>query len=265
MPSCFAARRRRRIAAGGVLAVIAVFVIVAVTSQARPQDFAFDRVATEGCDVALTFDDGPSPVFTPRVLADLGRYGDHATFFDVGVAAREHPALVLAEVLAGDDVENHTYDHVRLTSLSPAGVTREILLGRMALERAGAPAPRFFRPPFGEGFASRTVARAARSAGERIVGWDLGVEHFVNHLPQPAAVADILARIHPGAIILAHDGRLDRTRTVQALPALLAGLHARGLHVLSVSALLATAPHAHRHLGLTRARRHLVCGPRLGH
>jgi peptidoglycan-N-acetylglucosamine deacetylase len=205
-------------------------------------------VSTPRSWVGLTFDDGPWPTTTPAVLAILHRFGAHATFFDVGMFAAHAPGLVRSELRAGNDVANHTFDHHQLTTasggvrLSRATIRLEIRGGRDAICGAGAPAPRFFRPPYGRGLFTREVLAEARRAGERTVGWDVALDRYLGRsrtLDQ--AVAGVLTRVRPGSILLLHDGRVGEARhagTLQALPRLLAGLRARGLRAVSLSRLL---------------------------
>jgi len=191
--------------------------------------------------VALTFDDGPDPRWTPRVLDLLHRHDAKATFFDTGLNAVARPDLVAAEVGAGHGVGVHTWSHPHLTRLGASAIEAEIVRGAEAIQRAGAPEPRLFRPPFGA--SNETVDVVADAEGYRTVLWDLALEHYLSRTSDTtAAVAAVLNRVRPGSIILAHDGGVpDRTRTLQALPMLLEGLEARGYRVVDVEALLAAA------------------------
>ena len=201
------------------------------------------RVQTGRRMVALTFDDGPDPRWTPEVLDFLHTYHAHATFFLVGRNAEAHPDLVKAEVQARDEIANHTFDHPDLELLSPPAVMREIESGAAAIQRAGAPRPKLFRPP--KGFTDEVVGVLANAHRYRTIFWDLTVEHFVDHAGAVEGIQELLEKVRPGSIILAHDGGIpNRSRTVHALPLLLRGLRARGYRVVSVSQLLANARRA---------------------
>lgn len=197
---------------------------------------AITRVLTSSRVVALSIDDGPDPRFTPAMLATLRRHHAHATFFDIGASALAYPRLVRREVRAGDEVANHTLDHVHLRRLGPAATRRQVEAGRRDLIAAGAPPPLLLRAPYGE-FTPNLAAAAARS-GELLTGWSLTVERALDGQTVPAAVAWLMRRVLPGTIILAHDGLLNRARTVQVLPLLLDQLERRGYRVVSVSELL---------------------------
>jgi peptidoglycan/xylan/chitin deacetylase (PgdA/CDA1 family) len=202
------------------------------------------RVSMRTRLVALTFDDGPDPRYTPIVLRLLAQYHAHATFFVIGLNVQAHPDLVRAELAAHDELGDHTWDHTDLETLAPDKVQDEIERGASALRDAGAPAPKYFRPP--HGYTDEAVGLLADAHKYRTIFWDLAVEHYVNHSPTvPAGVDALLARVRPGSIILAHDGGIpNRARTMQALPLLLRGLRARGYRVVDVSQLLSAGKEA---------------------
>ena len=186
--------------------------------------------------VALTFDDGPDPRYTPVVLRLLAREEAHATFFLIGRRALAQRALLRAELAAGDEIGDHTLDHAILTRLSPGAAAREITAGASAIVAAGAPRPTLFRPPLGK--LDATVTREVSAARLRIVLWSVAVERETDHNPTARAVSDLLRKIRPGAIVLAHDGGPpDRRGTLAALPALLRELRARGYRIVTVGEL----------------------------
>lgn len=185
--------------------------------------------------VALTFDDGPDPRFTPEILNILHRYGAHATFFVVGSNVRRWPELLRAETAAGHEIGNHTYSHPELYKLPRAKVDREIeATDEVVAEIVGA-VPRFFRPPYER--LSLAIIQSAWAHGKQVVLAGLALEHHEARTPQNM-VARVAARIRPGSVILAHDGRLDRSATVAALPLLLSELEARGYRFVTLGELL---------------------------
>jgi peptidoglycan/xylan/chitin deacetylase (PgdA/CDA1 family) len=204
------------------------------------------RVQTNERTVALTFDDGPDPRWTPRVLELLRQYHAHATFFEVGVNVSAHPDLVHAVLADGNEVGDHTWDHPDLELMSAPQVDQEIERGAEAISQVGAPAPKYFRPP--KGFTDDAVGVLANADEYRTIFWDLCLERFVDHTPNMTeAVLDMLSRVKPGSIILAHDGGIpDRTKTMKTLPILLEGLKARGYKMVDVTQLLKSAQHLNR-------------------
>jgi len=179
--------------------------------------------------IALTFDDGPDPRYTPRILDILRRAGVHATFCMVGTQARAHPDLVRAVRDAGHTICDHTEHHPHLDQLSPADVDGEI--GSMAgfLHDTTGAAPRFTRAPYGG--VNATVVRTAHKYGTRILGWSVDPSDYTK--PPPLVIAGrVLAGAHPGAIVLMHDGGGDRTNTILALPGIIDALKARGYTIV---------------------------------
>jgi peptidoglycan/xylan/chitin deacetylase (PgdA/CDA1 family) len=199
---------------------------------------AFYRVPTTEKVVALTFDDGPDPVVTPSVLALLQKYNAHATFFLTGEHALQHPDLVHREVAAGNEIGNHTWSHPILTRIGTEWIGPQIARADRVFELLGLPEPVLFRPP--HGLASRRVLSRAAALGHRMALWSLALEHFTMNESIERAITDLLSRIRPGEIILAHDCCLpfDRTESVRALTQLIPLLQARGYRIVTVSELL---------------------------
>lgn len=191
--------------------------------------------------VALSFDDGPDRRWTPQVLDALARHGAHATFFDEGDHAEQAPDLVRRTVAEGHEVGNHTYSHPEMPGLDGDDVVRQVRQATRAFRRTGIEPVPLFRPP--KGLYDHEAARAVRSTGHVTIGWDVCLERFLaQHPDDGAAVARMLDHVHPGAILLAHDGGVpDRSRTVAVLPRLLDGLRSRGYEVVTVTELLGEA------------------------
>jgi peptidoglycan/xylan/chitin deacetylase (PgdA/CDA1 family) len=180
--------------------------------------------------VSLTFDDGPNPVATPRILDALGEAGVHATFFVLGRHAERWPELVERAAREGHQVANHGYHHRKLHDRPPRYVRRDITMGRAAIEDAGGGTPTLFRAP--HGFRSPWVTSIAASLGERTVGWTLGV--WDTALPGAEEIARrTVEGARPRSILLLHDGDgYDpagvRSQTAAALPAIIRGVRERG-------------------------------------
>jgi peptidoglycan-N-acetylglucosamine deacetylase len=245
--------RQLRIAVACLVSAGLGFGIAALVWPGRPstpapagRKGAVVRVETKQRLVALTFDDGPDPRWTPRVLELLRQYHAHATFFQVGKNVVAHPDLVHAVLNDGHEVADHTWDHPDLELMSAVQVGNEITQGADALRQVGAPAPKYFRPP--KGLTDEAVGVLADANHYRTIFWDLCLERFVDHTPDvPDAMQDMLTRVRPGSIILAHDGGIpDRTKTLQTLPMLLKGLQARGFKMVDVTQLLKAAQHINR-------------------
>jgi peptidoglycan/xylan/chitin deacetylase (PgdA/CDA1 family) len=182
--------------------------------------------------VALTFDDGPSPRYTPQILAVLRRLNVPATFFAVGYLADEYPHLIWRELLAGMTVENHSHSHPQpFAQLSRGLIDGQVALGARSLRRVGADAV-LFRPPGGS--VSPAVVRAAHSQGEQTVLWSVDPGDW-HHGATPGGITrKVLAAVRPGSIVLLHDGGGDRSATVAALPRIIEGIRRRGLRLVAL-------------------------------
>lgn len=198
-------------------------------------------VATSRPVVALTFDDGPDPRWTPQVLQELERRGARATFFVTGEHARAHPDLLHAVIGAGSEIANHTDTHPKLDRLDANAVATEVRRASEAVGEAGVLQAPFFRPPRGR-YGPAAVA-GVRSSGLLTVGWTVCLERWLRDAGADAGPSSAAAALRPGGILLAHDGGIpDRTATVRALPVLLDRLAAEGYEVVTLSELLALGP-----------------------
>jgi peptidoglycan/xylan/chitin deacetylase (PgdA/CDA1 family) len=199
------------------------------------------EVPTRARLVALTFDDGPDPVQTPRVLEILSRGGHGATFFCIGRNAERHPGIVAEAAAAGHEIANHTYSHPPLTFVSRRRLIEEVRRADWVLASIAGSPPVHFRPPMG--WATPGVLREIAAEGYRPV---LGTIYPADpRAPDTETIVSrTIARLAPGRILILHDGSSrgrSRERTVEALPAILAQLEARGLRGVSVRELLEVA------------------------
>lgn len=177
--------------------------------------------------VALTFDDGPDPTWTLRILAVLTAHHATATFFDIGEHAARYPQLVRAEWADGMGVGNHTWDHPALTGLSPAQVASEITRAAQAIAPdIGGSAPICLRPPYTA--VDPAIATVSSSLHETLMLYDVDPRDWAR--PGVAAIVErVLSAAHPGMVVDLHDGGGNRAQTLAALPLILAGLAARHL------------------------------------
>ena len=187
---------------------------------------------------ALTFDDGPNPVWTPKILAVLHRFGVPATFFVVGTHAASYPGIVRSEVKAGDEIGSHTYTHANLAS---AGwrLPLELTLTQNALSGAAGIRTRLLRPPYASTPGALTSAdwRAYRRAarfGYLIVLASRDTKDWA----RPGVASIVRAALpsgHAGALIMMHDSGGNRSETVRALPAIIRDLRARHYRFVTIT------------------------------
>ncbi len=181
--------------------------------------------------VALTFDDGPHPVMTPRILDLLDRYDYRATFFLVGKQAVMYPDLVQEIVERGHEIGSHSYTHNNMCTLGRLGVEQDLVRSRAAIRQACGRTVTLFRPPGGN--YDDTVRRAAAATGFTTVFWSENIGNYPGR--DGAQIGSSMDRkLAEGGIVLLHNG-YDETEV--ALPHLLRRLKARGAYCDTISAL----------------------------
>lgn len=169
--------------------------------------------------LALTFDDGPNPSVTPKLLQLLERYGARATFFLIGRFVREDQLLAREIARRGHCVGNHTDTHPSLVFLPPQEIAEQLRRCDEAIENATGAAPEWMRPPYG--FRSPFLGSVVRkNGGKGIVMWSRMARDWAPQSPGP--VIRRLQRARGGDIVLLHDGdhrvsRGDREHTLKAL------------------------------------------------
>lgn len=170
--------------------------------------------------VALTFDDGPDPRWTPQVLALLRQYHVKATFCLIGVNVKAHPELVRKIVKDGHRLCNHTMRHdLKLKTRSRAAIDADLRRTSALITKAsGGVRPAYFRAPGGNW--SGVLVSVARQQGMASLGWAVDPRDWAEP-PTTTIVARVRAAVGPGSIVLMHDGGGDRSRSVAALKALL--------------------------------------------
>jgi peptidoglycan-N-acetylglucosamine deacetylase len=164
--------------------------------------------------VALTIDDGPSPVYTPQVLRVLEKYGITATFSMVGRNVAYYPAIAREVASAGHVIANHTWSHANLAALPVAAMHEEVDRAAAEIHAATGRQPTLFRAPYGDW----STALLDYCATRQLTPLDWSVDPRDWARPGVSAiVANILRTTRAGSIILEHDGGGDRSETVAAL------------------------------------------------
>jgi uncharacterized protein (TIRG00374 family) len=230
---------------GEILVAVAVLVLMAVAwATFTPNARLFGRVVGIGSTrlpmIAITFDDGPSPEWTPGVLDALRDAGARATFFALGRQVRAHPDIARRIVDEGHELASHGDDHSLLVFAGPRAIVHQFRAAEASLgEAVGGRASKLFRAP--HGFRNPFVSAIAGQQGYRMVGWHGAV--FDTARPGvDAIVARCRNVLRPGAILLLHDGDGsgqggDRGQTVEAVPHIVASARERGLEPVTVSQL----------------------------
>lgn len=202
------------------------------------------RVAGNTGMVALTFDDGPDPVYTPQVLAILRSYGVKGTFFLVTGKARKYPDVVQAILAAGHHVACHGLNHAPHTLLTRSGTAREVMSAAEILAEITGRWPKYYRPPWG--LLNRWTVQAVRAADMEVVLWSCDSRDWLWWTSPASIVQRVLScPAVGGGIILCHDGTFipqRPRRLVGALPGIIGGLLAKGLKLADLPTLLSCAP-----------------------
>jgi peptidoglycan/xylan/chitin deacetylase (PgdA/CDA1 family) len=218
----------------------------------RGQQSVLWSVDTSEKVAAVTFDDGPVPAFTPRVLDILAAAHVPATFFMIGRLVADYPSLAKQVAAAGHEIGDHTWAHISAPTLTDARTVSEIDRGTDTIAQTVGVTPAWYRPP--RGMLTGSSVRRAHERGQRVAMWS------VTRGPAAADDSDGVRRylvdaIHPGAVIDLHDGvgasafggpggysaSLVRRREAEiaALPAVLAAWKSAGYRMVTLSALAA--------------------------
>lgn len=216
------------------------------------------RGQTAGKQVAITFDDGPDPRSTPQLLGLLREQKTPAAFFVIGAAVEANPELSAQIAREGHLIENHSYKHSHATNCyPPARLRKDLERTQAAVEKATGRAPRYFRPP--NGLSNDWMHAALKHAGLRPVAWS--IRSLDTQISSPEKiVARIVRRLHPGAIILLHDGGIPAGKLTATVRLLLDELRRRGYEVVRLDTLIGarrttqTEPQPFAHIGSIQVR-----------
>jgi len=195
---------------------------------------SFSRVLVSGNYIAMTFDDGPHPQNTPRLLDILRARNVKATFYVIGRSVDLYPQIVRRTVAEGHEIGNHSHTHRLLSKLGDSELRQEMSRCHEAVGRAAGVRMRTMRPPYG-GLLQRQRELVHAEFGYPTILW--AVDPLDWKRPGPSVVTSrILSGTNAGSIVLAHD---LHAQTVDAMPATIDGLLRRGFKFVTVSQLLA--------------------------
>jgi peptidoglycan/xylan/chitin deacetylase (PgdA/CDA1 family) len=199
---------------------------------------------------ALTFDDGPDPEWTPRVLDTLARHGARGTFFLLGRNVDAAPDIARRVVDEGHAIGNHSYSHPCLADCHPLTVARELRKCQRAIRHATGQTTHLMRPPYGAQMVDTYLT--ARTLGYEVVNWSVSSDDWLGD-PAETLAQRVVPTLAPGGIILMHDkleppptgptpesaALADRSATVAALDLIIAPLKAQGYRFVTVPTLMA--------------------------
>jgi len=194
--------------------------------------------------VALTFDDGPKPEFSYKVLDILDRYGVKATFFVVGNEVEEHSDIILRMEGSGHEIGNHTYSHRSSNNLAKAELIDEVKKCNQVIENIIGESPKYFRPPGGG--LNGNVLKEISNLNLKVVKWTVNAGDYIEETEDfevdedwdelaKNLVPGVVNKITDGAIVLFHNGS---EQTVRALPKIIEALKSKGFRFVTISELL---------------------------
>ena len=193
--------------------------------------------STDAPRVALTFDDGPHPGRTKRILTLLDRYSVKATFFILGCNAEYYPEPLALAVAAGHEIEDHSFDHVT-RGKTALELENSITKTARIIEQASGRSPRFFRPP--EGKCTPELNEALSVLGYESVFWTVDSRDWTGK-PAEAIARDVLAQVKDGDVLLFHDYTCPGENTLHALEKIIPALLSRGYRFVTVEEMFACA------------------------
>lgn len=219
-----------------LISALALFILVhSVFFASGFSDNVFLKNTQAGKRVALTFDDGPHPRYTPQILEILNEYGIKATFFVIGQNIDNYPEAFEAIVNSGCEIGNHTYSHKNMAKMSEYEIEREL---RQTEERVAGFTDRkmkLLRPP--EGSIGVPLEKVSRSLGYDVILWSVDTLDWAN-TPSETIRANVMKSLCGGDIILMHDYTSNGGITCTALRKLIPAMLAKGYEFVTVSELL---------------------------
>jgi peptidoglycan/xylan/chitin deacetylase (PgdA/CDA1 family) len=200
------------------------------------------RVKTNHKQVVLTFDDGPSPVWTPQILAELTKADIKATFFMIGHHVKKYPEIANRVVEEGHTIGNHGYAHSVLMYYTLEELEEEIKYTELVIKNITGETTKYFRPP--KAWLRTSEKQKINSMGYQVILWSLNSKDWVS-FDHRQMVNFIARRVRNGDILLFHDsGHVfkteggDRSQTVKAIPLLARALREKGFDFVSIDDLL---------------------------
>lgn len=187
--------------------------------------------------IALTFDDGPSPTFTPVILELLSKHQAKATFFVLGKQAEKFPELVKEEGKRGHTIGNHMYTHRIVSKLPLETLIDDLKQTHQIIFELSGTNPHFFRPP--DGYYDEKIVRAAEALNYHVVIWTWTQDtRDWSKISSTTIANKVIKNAKPGDIILFHDQGGDRSNTVNALKIILPSLTEKGYKFVTLDELL---------------------------
>lgn len=212
--------------------------------QVYPSYYVVEHTGKPGSNlIALSFDDGPDPEYTPRILDILKAHKLSAAFFVVGVNAEQYPDLIRREYNEGHEIGNHTYSHPNIAETSPERTRLELTATERILEHTIGVATTLFRPPYNADSEPQTPEEIipivrAQDAGYVTVAERIDPRDWEKGKTPDSILEEVAAEKETGGIVLLHDGGGDRSATIAALPRIIDYFQQNGYRIVSLGELI---------------------------
>ncbi len=211
-------------------------ILTCISPKAKAQSVVYNSNNVHaGKKIALTFDDGPHPRFTPKILEILDKYSIKATFFVIGVNVKNYPNQFKSIFAHGHEIGNHTYSHKILKSLPQKEIEKEIFDTQREIDMICDYKPSLIRPPCG--LYDKSLETIAEKLNSKIVLWAIDTHDWA-HTSTNNMVKNVIRNIKDGDIILFHDYASGEYNTPSALEILIPILLEKGYEFVTVSELL---------------------------
>ncbi|MBU2567378.1 MAG: polysaccharide deacetylase family protein [Elusimicrobia bacterium] len=216
-----------------IICILLMILTGSINSLPRDTGRAFPPQDRYPYCIALTFDDGPYPEYTQKLLSILENENAKATFFVIGRHVNRHPELIKQIHAAGHEIGGHTYNHLNITRLTPDALQNELEMTRKAIASATGARTYLFRPPGGQ--KNDRTLRFVHSLGYTSVLWTVLPRDHEASVTSEHIVKYVYERAHDMGIVLLHAGR---QRTLAGLPEIIARLRMKGYRFVTISELL---------------------------
>ena len=215
--------------------ILSFFFIVGAKLNKDEDVDIYYKNENEYMKIALTFDDGPHPRYTPQILDVLDSYGIKATFFVVGINARNYPDALSAVIKRGHEIGNHTYTHPHVSCLNTDTLTIEVEKCESEIYELTDHKTKIFRPP--EGMIDADVRAVLRGLDYKVIMWDIDTRDWAHESPEKIA-ENVISNVTSGDIILMHDYIGHNSPTVEAIKLFIPILLEKGYKFVVISELI---------------------------
>ena len=215
--------------------MFSIFACANTNYLTNPDDDIYHNNENEYMKIALTFDDGPHPRYTAQILDILEKYKIKATFFVIGINAKNYPDAMVNVIKHGHEIGNHTFSHPHVSCLNPSTLKNEVEQCETAIYELTDHKTKLFRPP--EGFIDADVRTVLRDLDYKVILWDIDTRDWANTDPHDISNY-VIKNVTSGDIILMHDYIAHNSPTPEALNLFVPVLLKKGYKFVVVSELI---------------------------